>query len=136
MVEYNSLAQIWLACDLQQIDHFRIIRQHSTVPIAMGELFVNVQEYLPLIKDRLIDFIRVHMSDIGGLTPMIKLAKLCEFFGVRVALHGPGDCSPVGMMANLAIDLSSTSFGIRVSHKPLHHSFCVWYEIRSPVGVW
>jgi mannonate dehydratase len=44
---------------------------------------------------------------------MIKLAALCEFFGVRVALHGPGDCSPVGMMANLAIDLSSTSFGIR-----------------------
>jgi mannonate dehydratase len=97
----------------EQGEHFRIMRQHSTVPIAMGELFVNVNEYLPLIKDRLIDFIRVHMSDIGGLTPMIKLAALCEFFGVRVALHGPGDCSPVGMMANLAIDLSSTSFGIQ-----------------------
>ena len=55
----------------------------------------SCSRYVPLIKDRLIDFIRVHMSDIGGLTPMIKLAALCEFFGVRVALHGPGDCSPV-----------------------------------------
>jgi mannonate dehydratase len=97
----------------EQNDHFRVIRQHSTVPIAMGELFVNVHEYVPLIKERLIDFIRVHMSDIGGITPMRKLAALCEFFGVRVALHGPGDCSPVGMMANLAIDMASTSFGIQ-----------------------
>jgi L-alanine-DL-glutamate epimerase-like enolase superfamily enzyme len=64
----------------------------------MGELFVNVNEYLPLIKERLIDFIRVHMSDIGGITPMRKLAALCEYFGVRTALHGPGDCSPVGTM--------------------------------------
>ena len=44
---------------------------------------------------------------------MRKLAALCEYFGVRVALHGPGDCSPVGMMANLAIDLAHTSFGIQ-----------------------
>ena len=44
---------------------------------------------------------------------MRKLAALCEFFGVRTALHGPGDCSPVGMMANLAIDLSVSNFGIQ-----------------------
>ena len=49
----------------------------------------------------------------AGLTPMRKLATLCEFFGVRTALHGPGDCSPVGMMANLAIDLSVSNFGIQ-----------------------
>ena len=52
---------------------------------------MNVNEYLPLIKDKLIDYIRVHMSDIGGLTPMRKLAALCEYFCVRTALHGPGD---------------------------------------------
>ena len=50
----------------EQLEHFRLIRQQSSTPIAMGELFVNQAEYLPLIKDRLIDFIRVHMSDIGG----------------------------------------------------------------------
>ena len=72
----------------------------------MGELFVNVNEYLPLIQDRLIDFIRVHISDIGGLTPARKLAALCEFFGVRTAWHGPGDVSPVGHAANLHLDLA------------------------------
>ena len=47
-----------------------------------------------------------------AVTPMRKLAALCEFFGVRVALRGPGDCSPVGMMANLAIDLSISNLGM------------------------
>ena len=78
-----------------------------------SKMCIRRGRYVPLIKERLIDYIRVHMSDIGGLTPMRKLATLCEFFGVRTALHGPGDCSPVGMMANLAIDLSVSNFGIQ-----------------------
>ena len=76
--------------------YFPLLRQQTPIPIAMGELFVNQAEYVPLIRDRLIDFIRVHISDIGGLTPARKLAAFCEFFGVRTAWHGPGDVSPVG----------------------------------------
>jgi len=94
-------------------DYFRILRQQCAVPIAMGELFVNQHEYVPLIRDRLIDFIRCHISDIGGLTPARKLAALCEFFGVRTAWHGPGDTSPVGHAANLQLDLSTANFGIQ-----------------------
>ena len=82
--------------------YFPLLRQQTSIPIAMGELYVNQAEYVPLIKDRLIDFIRVHISDIGGLTPARKLAAFCEFFGVRTAWHGPGDVSPVGHAANLA----------------------------------
>lgn len=97
----------------EDIDYFRIMRQQTATAIAMGELFVNVNEYLPLIRDRLIDFIRVHISDIGGLTPARKLAALCEFFGVRTAWHGPGDVSPVGHAANLQLDLAAYNFGIQ-----------------------
>jgi mannonate dehydratase len=79
----------------------------------MGELFVNVNEILPLIQNRLIDFIRVHLSDIGGITPARKLAALCEFFGVRTAWHGPGDVSPVGHAANVHLDLVVPNFGIQ-----------------------
>jgi len=76
-------------------------------------LFNNPQEYVPLIKDRLIDFIRVHISQIGGLSPARKLASLCEFFAVRTAWHGPGDVSPVGHAANVALDLACYNFGIQ-----------------------
>lgn len=97
----------------EDVDYFRIMRPQTSTPIAMGELFNNPQEYVPLIKDRLIDFIRLHISQIGGLGPSRKLAALCEFFGVRTAWHGPGDVSPVGHAANLALDLACYNFGIQ-----------------------
>ena len=96
--------------------YFPLLRQHSSTPIAMGELYVNVHEYVPLIQERLIDFIRVHISDIGGLTRAWKLAALCEFFGVRTAWHGPGDASPVAHAANVALDLACFNFGIQESY--------------------
>jgi mannonate dehydratase len=97
----------------EELNHFRRLREASHTPIAMGELFTNVNEYLPLISERLIDFIRVHISDIGGLTMARKIAALCEFFGVRTAWHGPGDTSPIGHAANLALDLATPNFGIQ-----------------------
>lgn len=97
----------------EQIDWFRMLRGQCATPIAMGELFNNPREWLPLIQERLIDFIRVHISQIGGITPARKLAILCEAFGVRTAWHGPGDVSPVGHAANVHLDVSSHNFGIQ-----------------------
>ena len=82
----------------------------------MGELYVNQAEYVDLVKDRLIDFMRVHISDIGGLTPARKLAAFCEYFGVRTAWHGPGDVSPVAHAANLQLDLCCPNFGIQEAY--------------------
>jgi mannonate dehydratase len=93
--------------------YFRVVRWQSSVPIAIGELYVNQHAYVPLIADRLIDFIRVHIYGIGGLSPARKLAVLSEFFGVRTAWHGLGDVSPVGHMANLHLDVSCPNFGIQ-----------------------
>jgi mannonate dehydratase len=98
--------------------YFPLLRQHSAVPIAMGELYVNQAEYVDLVKDRLIDFMRVHISDIGGLTPARKLAAFCEYFGVRTAWHGPGDASPVAHAANLQLDLACPNFGIQEAYMP------------------
>jgi len=94
-------------------DYFRMVRQQTSTPLAMGELFVNQGEYVPLIRERLIDFIRVHISDIGGLSMARKLAAFCEFMGVRTAWHGPGDVSPVGHAANMHLDLAVPNFGIQ-----------------------
>jgi mannonate dehydratase len=94
-------------------EYFRMVRAQSSTPLAMGELYVNQAEYVPLICDRLIDFIRVHISDIGGLSAARKLAAFCEFMGVRTAWHGPGDCSPVGHAVNMHLDLAVNNFGIQ-----------------------
>jgi mannonate dehydratase len=93
-------------------DHFRLMRQQTSIPLAMGELFNTQHEYVPLIRERLIDFIRIHISQIGGLSPARKVAALSEFFGVRTAWHGPGDASPLAHAAQLALELASYNFGV------------------------
>src|SRR5262249_9787551 len=97
----------------EDVGYFAPLRQQTATPLAMGELFVNVNEWLPLVSGRLIDFIRCHLSAIGGLTPARKIAAMCEFFAVRTAWHGPGDVSPVGHAANVHLDLAVPNFGIQ-----------------------
>jgi mannonate dehydratase len=95
------------------VEWFRVWRSQSATPIAMGELFNNPNEWKQLVSEQLIDYIRVHISQIGGLTPAKKLATFCEQYGIRTAWHGPGDVSPVGHAANVHLDLASPNFGIQ-----------------------
>jgi mannonate dehydratase len=97
----------------EDIEWFRMMRAQCATPLAMGELFNSPHEWLPLIKDRLIDFIRMHISQMGGITPARHVAAMANMFGVRTAWHGPGDTSPVGHAANLHLDLWAPNFGIQ-----------------------
>jgi len=97
----------------EDIAYFKLIRQQCTTPIAMGELFNSPHEWIPLVHDRLIDYMRVHVSQMGGLTPCRKMAAMCEIYGVRTAWHGPGDVSPIGHAANVALDLACYNFGVQ-----------------------
>lgn len=97
----------------ENIDYFKQIRANCTTPIAMGELFNNPHEWNGLIRDSLIDFIRVHVSQAGGLTPCRKLAAMAEAFQVRTAWHGPGDVSPIGHCANVTLDVVCYNFGVQ-----------------------
>jgi len=101
----------------EDVGYFHNMRQQTSTPIAMGELFNNPNEWVPLVSGRLIDFIRIHLSQVGGLTMARKVAALCEFFGVRTAWHGPGDLSPVGHAANVHLDLAVPNFGIQESRQ-------------------
>ena len=97
----------------EDIQWFRNIRAQSTTPLAMGELFNSPHEIIPLIQDRLIDYMRMHISQMGGITPCRKIAAMGELYNVRTAWHGPGDVSPIGHMAMTHLDLSITNFGIQ-----------------------
>ncbi|MEZ4659128.1 MAG: enolase C-terminal domain-like protein [Caldilineaceae bacterium] len=97
----------------EDIDWFAHIREQCATPQAMGELFNNPHEWRILIERRLIDFIRMHVSQMGGLTPARNVAAFANFYGVRTAWHGPGDTSPVGHAANLHLDLWAPNFGIQ-----------------------
>jgi len=96
---------------------FSVLRQQTVTPLAMGELFVNRNEWLPLVQNRLIDFIRIHVSAIGGLSMARKIQCCCEMFGVRTAWHGPGNVSPIGHAVNMHLDLASYNFGIQEENR-------------------
>ena len=97
----------------EDINWFKNIRAQTTTPLAMGELFNSPHEVIPLIEGRLIDYMRMHVSQMGGLTPCRKIAAMGEIYNVRTAWHGPGDVSPIGHAAMTHLDLSITNFGIQ-----------------------
>ena len=91
---------------------WKLFRGSTSVPIAMGELFNNVNEYLEPMSNRLFDFIRCHVSQIGGITQAMKIAHLGEWFNIKTAWHGPTDTSPVGHAALAHMELVHPNFGI------------------------
>jgi mannonate dehydratase len=97
----------------EDIAYFQQIRSQCATPIAMGELFNSPHEWTPLITGRLIDYIRIHVTQAGGLTPVRKIAAMAEIHGVKTAWHGPGDVSPIGHAANVTLDVVCYNFGIQ-----------------------
>ncbi|HEY8614789.1 D-mannonate dehydratase ManD [Phenylobacterium sp.] len=92
---------------------FRLIRQHTTTPIAVGEVFSSVWDAKQLIEEQLIDYIRATVVHAGGLTHLRKLAAFADLHGVRTGCHGATDLSPIAMAAALHFDLSVPNFGIQ-----------------------
>ncbi|NLU74914.1 D-galactonate dehydratase family protein [Streptomyces sp. HNM0575] len=91
----------------------RLIRQHTTTPLAIGEVFNSVHDYTTLLSERLIDYVRSAVTHTGGVTAMKKLLDFAAVYGIRSGLHGPTDISPVGMAAALHLDLAVHNFGIQ-----------------------
>ena len=99
----------------ENMEWFKQLRASTTVPFAMGELFNNLNEFVPWMASHSFDYIRCHVSQVGGITPAMKIARLGEFFNVKSGWHGPGDVSPVGHAAHCHIDLAIWNFGVQES---------------------
>jgi mannonate dehydratase len=92
---------------------FRLIRQHTTTPLAVGEVFNTIYDCQQLIEEQLIDYIRTAVVHSGGISHLRKIANLAELYHVRTGCHGATDLSPVCLAATLHFDLSVHNFGIQ-----------------------
>ncbi|HTR65302.1 MAG TPA: D-mannonate dehydratase ManD [Terriglobales bacterium] len=101
-------------------ESFRLIRRHTTTPLAVGEVFNTIFDCQQLIQEQLIDYIRTTVVHAGGITHLRKIANLAEVYQVRTGSHGATDLSPVCMAAALHFDLSVHNFGIQeyMRHTP------------------
>jgi mannonate dehydratase len=91
----------------------RLVRQHTTTPLAIGEVFNTVFDYQTLIREQLIDYVRSAVTHTGGITAMRRLFDYAALYQVKSGIHGPTDISPVGMAAGLHLDLAIHNFGIQ-----------------------
>ena len=70
---------------------FRLIRQHTVTPIAVGEVFNSIWDCKQLIEEQLIDYIRTTITHAGGITGMRRIADFASLYQVRTGSHGPSD---------------------------------------------
>ncbi|BCJ48632.1 D-mannonate dehydratase CC2812 [Actinoplanes sp. NBRC 14428] len=96
---------------------FRLIRQHTTTPIAVGEVFNSVWDCRQLITEQLIDYVRTTVVHAGGITHLRRIFDLASLYHVRSGSHGATDLSPVCLAAALHVDLSIPNFGLQ-EHMP------------------
>lgn len=92
---------------------FRVIRSHTTTPIAVGEVLSSIWDFQQLITERLVDYVRPAVSHAGGITHLLRIFALADLYGVRTGSHGPTDLSPVSLSAALQVDLAVPNFGIQ-----------------------
>jgi len=99
---------------------FRIIRQHTTTPLAVGEIFNSIWDCKQLIEEQLIDYLRATVLHAGGITNLKKIAAFADLHHVKTGCHGATDLSPVTMAAALHFDMSITNFGLQeyMRHTP------------------
>jgi mannonate dehydratase len=98
-------------------ESFRLIRHHTTTPLAVGEVFNAIFDCHQLIREQLIDYVRTSVVHAGGLSHLLKIAHLAEVHQVRTGCHGATDLSPVCMAAALHFGLSVHNFGVQ-EHMP------------------
>ncbi len=99
---------------------FRIIRQHTTTPLAVGEVFNTIYDMTTLFTEQLIDYIRMSVLRGGGLTHLLKVAAMAGIYHIRTGFHGATDLSPITMAAALHLDLAINNFGVQeyMRHTP------------------
>jgi len=98
----------------------RLVRQHTTTPLAIGEIFNTVWDYQTLIREQLFDYVRSSVTHAGGISHLKKIVDFAAQYQIKTGFHGPTDVSPVGMAAAMHLGLAVHNFGIQeyMKHSP------------------
>jgi mannonate dehydratase len=91
----------------------RLVRQHTTTPLAIGEIFNTVWDYQTLIREQLFDYVRSSVTHAGGISHLKKIVDFAAQYQIKTGFHGPTDVSPVGMAAAMHLGLAVHNFGIQ-----------------------
>ena len=91
----------------------RLVRQHTTTPLAIGEIFNSVWDYQQIIREQLIDYVRSAVTHTGGISHLKKVLDYASQYQIKSGMHGPTDISPVGMAAAMHLGLAIHNFGIQ-----------------------
>ena len=94
-------------------DALKLIRQHSTIPIAIGEVFNTIWDFKDLIINQQLDFVRCSVMHAGGISHTRRIFDLAALYGIKFGPHGPSDISPITMAASLHVDLATPNLGIQ-----------------------
>jgi mannonate dehydratase len=126
----------WLedATPAENQDALRLIRQHTTTPLAIGEVFNTIWDYKTLIEEQLIDYVRSPVTHAGGITGLRRILDFAALYQVKSGMHGPTDVSPVGLSAAIHLGLAISNFGIHeyMRHAPATHEvFRTSYEFAG-----
>ena len=113
--DLESFRLFWLedAVPAENQAGFRILRQNTVTPLAIGEIFNTIWDCKQLIEEQLIDYIRTTVVHAGGLTHLRRIADFASLYHVRTGCHGATDLSPICMGAALHFDLWVPNFGIQ-----------------------
>ena len=113
--DLESFRLFWLedAVPAENQAGFRILRQNTVTPLAVGEIFNTIWDCKQLLEEQLIDYIRTSIVHAGGLTHLRRIADFASLYHVRTGSHGATDLSPICMGAALHFDLWVPNFGIQ-----------------------
>ena len=113
MLEKYNLLFLEDASIAENQDNYKVIRQHTTIPLAIGETYNTIWDCKDLIQNQLIDYIRVAATHAGGITPLRRIADFASIYNVKTAPHGAPDLSPICLAAHMHLNTWTPNFGIQ-----------------------
>jgi mannonate dehydratase len=91
----------------------RRVREHTTTPLAIGEVFNTIWDYRELFEEQLIDYVRSPVTHAGGITALRRIFDYASVYQIKSGVHGPTDVSPVGLAAAIHLGIAIPNFGIQ-----------------------